>query len=251
MNIDLSDKIVLITGGSRGIGAACVRLFAEAGASAAFTFFNSKKSADILVNELDSQSVKAYKTDISSEIEIRNCAAKVVKDFGSIHILVNNAGIWKPGTVDEMKLADWDETIKINLNSTFLFTKYVVPEMKKNNYGKVVNVSSTAGQRGEAGYSHYASSKGAIISFTKSLAAELGNHNINVNCVAPGWVLTDMTNDVLSEPAFLEDVRKSIPLHRIAEPQDIAAPILFLAADLARHITGEVLNVNGGSVLCG
>lgn len=251
MNIDLSDKIVLITGGSGGIGAACVRLFAEAGASVAFTFFNNKKSADVLVNELRPASVKAYKANIGSVSEIKNCVAEVIKDFGSIHVLVNNAGIWKPGIVDEMKLADWDETIRINLNSVFLFTKYVVPVMKKNNYGKIINVSSTAGQRGEAGYSHYASSKGAIISFTKSLAAELGMFNINVNCVAPGWVYTDMTKDVLSEPAYLEEARKLIPLKRIAEPLEIAAPILFLAADLARHITGEVLNVNGGSVLCG
>ena len=123
--------------------------------------------------------------------------------------------------------------------------------MKKNNFGRIINISSTAGQRGEAFHSHYAASKGGIISFTKSLAAELGKFNITVNCVAPGWVFTDMTSDSLNDESVFEKVKSDIPLNKIAAPTEIAGPVLFLASDLASHVTGEILNVNGGSVLCG
>jgi len=126
-----------------------------------------------------------------------------------------------------------------------------LPIMKKNNFGRIINISSTAGQRGEANYSHYAASKGGMISFTKSVAAEFGKYNINTNSVAPGWVMTDMTDDVFSDKEYMEKVRKEIPVQRIATAEDIAGPVLFLASEMARHINGEILNVNGGSVLCG
>lgn len=250
--IDLKGKSVLITGGSRGIGAACVRLFLKADADVAFTYSANKHSAEKLLQELKGSSkIIIKKADASSETEVQKAVEEIIDELGKIDILVNNAGVWKQGAVDTMALSEWEETIKINLTGTFLFSKAVIPFMKKNNYGRIINITSTAGQRGEAFYSHYASSKGGVISFTKSLAAELGKFNITVNSVAPGWVITDMTKNVFADKNYFEQEKKNIPLQRIAEPEDIAGPVLFLASAMANHITGEILNVNGGSVLCG
>lgn len=250
--IDLTDKVTLITGGSRGIGAACIELFADADSRVAFTYRKNEASASELIASLSpKRQIKAYAVDIESEQDIKSTVEKIITDFGKVDILVNNAGVWKYGKVDEMSLAQWEETIRINLTGAFLFVREVVPSMKKNKFGRIINISSTAGQRGEAFYSHYASSKGGMISFTKSLAAELAGSNINVNCVAPGWVETDMTSEVLSDKDYKTKVENEILVGRIALPKDIAGPVLFLASELARHINGEILNVNGGSVLCG
>jgi len=250
--INLKNKIVLITGGSRGIGEACVRLFSEAGANVGFTFKTGKKSADRVIKKLNSNSkVKAFKTDLMNEAEIKDTVSSFEDQLGKIDILVNNAGIWKEAEVSKMTIDEWEETLKINLTAAFLFTKYAVPGMKKNKSGKIINIASTAGQRGEAFHSHYAASKGGMISFTKSLAAELGEYNINVNCVAPGWVITDMTKESLNDKLIFEKVCNDIPLKKIAMPEEVAGPVLFLASELASHITGEILNVNGGSVFCG
>ncbi len=250
--INLKSKTVLITGGSRGIGKACVKLFAQAGAGIAFTYNTGKETADKLTEEMSRTSIiNSYFVNLNDSDEIQHTVLKIIGDFGKIDILVNNAGIWKFGESDKMSLEEWEETLKINLTGTFLFTKFVVPFMKANKFGRIINITSTAGQRGEAYYSHYAASKGGVISFTKSLAAELGEYNITVNSVAPGWVLTDMTEDVFADADYKEKVINEIPVKRIAEPEDIAGPVVFLASDLARHINGEILNVNGGSVLCG
>lgn len=249
---NLKSKIILITGGSRGIGAACVKYFCMAGASVAFTYNTNAAAAARIEKRFSKISkCKAYKVDINNENEIKSVVQSVVKDFGKIDVLVNNAGIWKEGKISKIKLSAWEETIKTNLTSAFLFTQHVIRFMKIKRYGKIINISSTAGQRGEAHYSHYASSKGGMISFTKSLASELGPFNINVNSIAPGWVLTDMSKSVLSNKKSLEEELKKIPLGRIATADDIAGPVLFLASDMSRHINGEVLNVNGGSVLVG
>lgn len=250
--IDLSKRTVLITGGSRGIGAACVRLFANSKADVAFTYSSNQIAANKLVDEISPiNKIKSYRVNLNSEQEIENSVKEIFSDFGRIDILVNNAGIWKFGKADQLTLKEWEETIRINLTGTFIFSKAVIPWMKENKFGRIINISSTAGQRGEPFYSHYASSKGGVIALTKSLAAELGEHNINVNCVAPGWVITDMSAGVFSDAEYKEKVRNDIPVKRIATAEDIAGPVLFLASDLARHITGEILNVNGGSVLCG
>lgn len=249
---NLKSKIILITGGSRGIGAACVKYFCMAGASVAFTYNTNAAAAARIEKRFSKISkCKAYKVDINNENEIKSVVQSVVKDFGKIDVLVNNAGIWKEGKISKIKLSAWEETIKTNLTSAFLFTQHVIRFMKIKRYGKIINISSTAGQRGEAHYSHYAASKGGMISFTKSLASELGPYNINVNSIAPGWVLTDMSKSVLSNKKSLEEELKKIPLGRIATADDIAGPVLFLASDMSRHINGEVLNVNGGSVLVG
>lgn len=250
--INLKSKTVLITGGSRGIGAACVKLFSDAGADVAFTFQSNKSAADKLTGECGKNSkVKAYNCDLNNPEDIKNTVDLIISDFGRVDILVNNAGIWKYGPADKMPLDDWNETIRINLTGTFLFTQLVLPGMKKNKFGRIINITSTAGQRGEANYSHYAASKGGVISFTKSIATEFGKYNITSNSVAPGWVDTDMTVGVLSDGKYRQGVEEDIPVGRIATAEDIAGPVLFLASELGRHVNGEILNVNGGAILCG
>lgn len=250
--INLNNKIVLITGGSRGIGAACVELFAKAGANVAFTFKSNKKAADELIAKINMpHKIVSYRMNIESESDIIQVIALVESDFGRIDFLVNNAGIWKFGEADKMNLAEWDETIRTNLTGYFLVTKAVIPIMKKNKFGRIIHIASTAGQRGEAFHSHYAASKGAVIAYSKSLAVELAKYNITSNCVAPGWVETDMSESVFSDTEYKESVIKDIPVGRIAGPEDIAGPVLFLASDLAKHINGAVISVNGGSILCG
>jgi 3-oxoacyl-[acyl-carrier protein] reductase len=250
--ITLKNKNVLITGGSRGIGKACVELFLKSGANVAFTFQRAKYEAQRVSSVYSGPSkLKYYQVELSDTDDIEKVTKNILNDFTHIDVLVNNAGIWKEAAIDKMTLEEWNEMININLTSTYLITKLVVPGMKKNNFGRIINIASTAGQRGEAFHSHYAASKGGMISLTKSLASELGKHNIRVNCVAPGWVITDMTIDSLADSETNKKVISDIPLNKIANPEEIAGPVLFLASNLASHITGEILNVNGGSVLCG
>jgi 3-oxoacyl-[acyl-carrier protein] reductase len=174
-----------------------------------------------------------------------------VRRFGSLDVLVANAGIWKEAAIETMTDSQWRETIRFNLDSIYACSREAARVMLKQKRGTIILVSSTAGQRGEPFYSHYAATKGAIIAMTKSLAAELGPRGIRVNCVAPGWVATDMTAHTLSDPRERRKIRQVNPLGRVASPDEIAGPILFLASDLATYINGEILNVNGGSVLCG
>ena len=250
--ISVKNYNVLVTGGSRGIGKACVELFLKAGANVAFTFNSAKEEADKIVSEYKKLSkVKNYRVNLADLSEIENQVGSIFNDFGNIDVLVNNAGIWKEAAIDKMTIEEWNEMISVNLTSTYYITKLLVPKMKEKHFGRIINISSTAGQRGEAFHSHYAASKGGMISLTKSLAAELGEYNITVNCIAPGWVITDMTTGSLAETKIYNEVLGDIPLKKIAQPEEIAGPVLFLASNLASHITGEILNVNGGSVLCG
>ncbi len=255
--LNLENKVVVITGGSRGIGRACVKFFAQAGCDIAFTYNKSKYEADRLIEELHNtnRKIKAYQcsldNDKEAEKQIINIVKDVIKEFGKIDILVNNAGIWEYGEADKMSLENWNRTMTVNVTGTMLFTREVIPFMKNQGGGKIIIITSTAGQRGEAFHSHYAASKGALISYVKSLSTELAPFKILVNSVAPGWVDTEMCDPVFNDPDYKEQVRQSIPLKKIATPEDIAGPVLFLASDLANHITGEILNVNGGSVLCG
>src|SRR3989339_658632 len=234
--ISLQNKTVFITGGSRGIGAACVKLFHQAGATVAFSYKENERAAETMINSFSTNLPLSVKMDLSSEKDIIEKVNLFLDRFGRIDILVNNAGIWKYGEADKMTLADWNETIQINLTSTFLVTREIIPSMKQNRFGRIINIASTAGQRGEPFYSHYAASKGGMISYTKSLAAELGEFNITTNCVAPGWVNTDMVSGVFIDEDYKKVVENIIPVQRIAEPEDIAGPVLFLASDLARHI---------------
>jgi 3-oxoacyl-[acyl-carrier protein] reductase len=250
--INLSTKSVLITGGSRGIGAACVKLFAEAGAAVHFTYKSNVEAANKLARQLGKKKkIYFYKMNFNNEVNLESRIVELVNKIKKIDIHVNNVGIWEYGEADKISLREWNRTIQTNLTGMFLMTKAVIPLMKKNKFGRIINISSTAGQRGEAFHSHYAASKGAVISYTKSLAVELGKFNITVNSVAPGWVDTEMCKEVFSDKKYKEKVRLEIPIQRIASAEEIAGPVLFLSSELARHVNGEILNVNGGAVLCG
>ncbi|MDP2207251.1 MAG: 3-oxoacyl-ACP reductase family protein [Bacteroidota bacterium] len=251
--INLKNQVALITGGSRGIGAAAALMFAKAGANVAITYLHDKKSADSVVAKIKKSGRKAIavKGNVAVFNEAQAMVDIVEKKFGRVDILLNNAGVWTEGSVEYLEEETWDETINVNLKGTFNMCKAVVPVMKNNGYGRIINIASTAGQRGEAHHSHYAASKGGVIAFTKSLGAELIRSGIWVNCVAPGWVITDMTAPVFKDKNYREVLRFTIPRGKIATPDEIAGPILFLASNLADNIVGEILNVNGGSVLCG
>jgi 3-oxoacyl-[acyl-carrier protein] reductase len=205
------------------------------------------------VREAQEKGVKALavQADVRLLAEAERLVRLTVEEFGRLDILVCNAGVWEGAPVEEISEELWDSVLEINLKGTWTICRAAVPLMKRQGSGRIVIVSSTAGQRGEANVSNYAASKGGQISFTKSLATELAGHGITVNSVAPGWVDTEMNKGVFADASFREAVEKTIPLGRVASADDVARPIVFLCTDWARHITGEVLNVNGGSVLCG
>ncbi len=252
--INLSNKVAIVTGASRGIGAATAVLFAKAGIRAVvINYIRDRVAAQQVAAECESFGAEAFpiRADVSRVAAVDRMIEKTVGRFGRLDILVANAGIWKEAPIEKMTETEWDETIDINLKSIYACCHSAARVMIPKRRGTIILVSSTAGQRGEPFHSHYAASKGAIISMTKSLAAELGSRGITVNCVAPGWVATDMTIDALNDPKERRKIRELIPLGRVATPEEIAGPILFLASDLASHVNGEVLNVNGGSVLCG
>jgi 3-oxoacyl-[acyl-carrier protein] reductase len=255
MNLSLSGKVALITGGSRGIGAATVRMFVEAGA---FVFFNYQKAgveAERMVEELGTQRCSSLQCDLSGTTTAKDLVHAAVERFGRLDILVANHGVWpaEDRAIDQMNDDQWRSTISINLDSVFALIKYFVAHIKsqEKSAAHIVLVSSTAGQRGEAFHCDYAASKGALISMVKGLSTELAPHGIYVNCVAPGWVYTDMSAATLDRPSGRKEVFDTIPLGRAGTPEEIAAPILFLCTPHAGFITGEVLNVNGGSVLAG
>ncbi|MFC2160808.1 SDR family NAD(P)-dependent oxidoreductase [Acidobacteriota bacterium] len=251
--IDLQGKKALVTGGSRGIGQATAVLLAQAGCDVAVNYLHREDLALRVQDRVHKigRECLIYKMNLGQKEDILKTVENIIDRWGKIDILVNNAGIWTHGEIGNMDDEVWEETIKINLNGVYYTCKAVVPHMKSQKRGWIVNVSSTAGVRGEAYHSHYAASKGALIAFTKSLAVELASSGIRVNCVSPGWVDTDMCTESFSDPEFRNKIEQIIPLNRIPDPVDIAGPILFLISELACHITGENLNVNGGAVLCG
>lgn len=248
--ISLSGKKALVTGGSRGIGRAAAVLLARAGADVGITYHSRQDAALAVVQEIGGLGRKAYAGggDLADPATASRLVDECYSALGGLDIFVGNAGIWLPEEVplEKMKPAQWQQTFGANLESIFTSTSAALRRMTS---GSVVLVSSTAGQRGEAFHSDYAASKGAIISLVKSLCIECAPR-INVNCVAPGWVLTEMSATAYGDGGE-QRIAASIPLKRIATAEDIAGPILFLCSDLARHLTGEVVNVNGGSVLCG
>jgi 3-oxoacyl-[acyl-carrier protein] reductase len=249
----LKGKVALITGASRGIGAATAIRFAEQGTHVALNYFRHEAAASDVSARAREHGVRcvAIQADVSQFNDVRAMFDRTLDEFGRVDIVVANAGIWTGDAVDELDETKWQQTIDINLKGVYACCHFASKVMKPQRSGCIVTVSSTAGQRGEAFHSHYAASKGGIISLTKSVASELGPLGINVNCVAPGWVDTEMSAEPLRKHRELEKIVGSIPLRRVATADDVAGAILFLASDLARHITGEVINVNGGSVLCG
>lgn len=249
--INLANNVTLITGASRGIGAAVAELFARAGSHVVVNYRTNKKAALEVCAQAERHGVRALacKADVGNLRDARRLVGAALREFGTIHTLVNNAGIWTYGAIGTMSEKVWDETIRANLKSLYNLCNLVAPIMVKKQSGTIITIGSTAGQRGEAHHSHYAASKGAVFAFTKSLAAELGPANIRVNVVSPGWVDTDMSADVLRKPELLKSILETIPLRRVASAEDVAGAVLFLASPLSRHITGASINVNGGGVL--
>jgi 3-oxoacyl-[acyl-carrier protein] reductase len=300
--LSLSGKVALISGGSRGIGAATVRMFAAAGAKVVFSYQKARSQAEALARECGAGSCHAVACNLDSPDAARALIAETVKHFGRLDILVANHGVWPPEDVAIERMTDehWRTTMSINLDAVFGLVKYGVAQMKSQPRagitaghdmsgndmsgndmpgndmsahaisgpvvsgpaaghvasghiasGHIVLISSTSGQRGEAFHCDYSATKGALISMTKSLSAELAADGIYVNCVAPGWVDTDMSKPALEDPEVGAKIRSTIPLGRAGRPEEIAAPVLFLCTELAGFITGEVFNVNGGAVLAG
>ncbi|HWR35156.1 MAG TPA: 3-oxoacyl-ACP reductase family protein [Clostridia bacterium] len=247
----LSDRVAIVTGASRGIGRAVALRLAESGARVVVNYLQHDDAAEEVLSGLRELGALAFavKGDVSDVKVAQSLVDQTVAEFGRVDVLVANAGIWEGAPVEQMKEALWDRVLDANLKGTWTCCRAVVPAMKRVGGGSIVIVSSTAGQRGEAGFSNYAASKGGQISFAKSLATELAPI-IRVNCVAPGWVDTDLNTEVFKNGSRA-DIARAIPLRRIATADDVANPIVFLASDWARHISGEVLNVNGAAVLCG
>ncbi|MBV8207571.1 MAG: SDR family oxidoreductase [Acidobacteria bacterium] len=254
IELSLVGKAALITGGSRGIGAAAVRMFAAAGARVVFSYQRAREQAVRLEEQCGGGRCVAVQADLDSAGAAQALVSAAVERLGRLDILVANHGIWPScdRAIDRMPEEQWRQTIAINLESVFGLVKHSVVEMKKHGAGgSIVLISSTAGQRGEAFHTDYAATKGAIISMVKGLSTELAPEGIRVNCVAPGWVATDMSAPVMADGEYKKRVFAAIPLGRIGTPEEIAAPILFLCTPHAGFITGEVFNVNGGAVLVG
>ena len=258
LGIDLTGRRVLVTGGSRGIGAACCRLFARAGAAVLVHYTASDAAAGRLVEELRQISERRhclFRADVRDPRQVERMLSFAGAEWGGLDHLVANAGIWQPTPIGELDLERTREIFDTNLTGVFATVARAVPLLSAasasvggDGEASIVTIASTAAQRGEAGYSAYAASKGALVAATKSWAVELAPR-VRVNAVAPGWVETDMTRDVLDRETGR--ITGEIPRGRVAAPEEVAGPVLFLASSLARHVTGEVLNVNGGSVLVG
>lgn len=250
--IVLTGLKVLVTGGSRGIGAACARLFAQAGADVLIHYRQRSVDAEALletVQSLDSGDHRVFAADLAEAQEVDRLFEFLRSEWSGLDALVNNAGIWERNALADLDRRSLSRTLAINVSAPILCMASALPLLSESKRAAVVNISSTAGQRGEAYYSPYAASKGAMIAVTKSWAAELAP-GIRVNAVAPGWVDTELCEEPFRHGGR-DKITAGIPLGRVATPEDIAGSVLFLASPLARHITGEVINVNGGSVLCG
>ena len=245
-------KTAVVTGASRGVGRATAFRLAEGGANVVVNFLSNDVEAMETVRVCQNRGVEAIavQADVSDMVEAQKLAKQALDRFGRIDLLVCNAGVWEGAPIEEMSEDVWNKVINTNLKSAWATTKACVPAMKKQPNGSIVMVSSTSGQRGEANYSNYSASKGGMIAFTKALASELCPR-IRVNAVAPGWIETAMVRPAFEDDAYYQSVIDTIPLRRIAATDDVALSISFLLSDWARHITGEILNINGGSVLCG
>jgi 3-oxoacyl-[acyl-carrier protein] reductase len=250
--IDLRGKRAVVTGGSRGIGGATSRMLAQCGADVVVHYRSRLAEAERMVQRLDALGVRAMAlaAELSDRADVDRCFERIGEAWGGIDIFVGNAGIWPVEEAPVVSMSDerWSRTMRENVDGMFYSTRAALRLMGEG--GRVVLVSSTAGQRGEAMHADYGASKGAMISFVKSLAVEVAPMGITVNSVAPGWVDTEMCNEPFAGGGR-ERIARTIPVGRIATADDIAAPIVFLCAPQARHVTGEILNVNGGSVLCG
>jgi 3-oxoacyl-[acyl-carrier protein] reductase len=258
ISLSLSGKVALISGGSRGIGAATVRMFTAAGAKVVFSYRSARSQAEALAQECGPDVCHPVACNLDRPEAAHSLVAEAVKHFGRVDILIANHGVWPAADVSIERMSDeqWRSTVSINLDAVFGLVKHSVAQMKAQPRGRgpgghIVLISSTSGQRGEAFHCDYSATKGALISMTKGLSTELAPAGIYVNSVAPGWVDTDMSAETIADPKSGEQIRSTIPMGRVARPEEIAGPILFLCTEHASFITGEVFNVNGGAVLTG
>jgi 3-oxoacyl-[acyl-carrier protein] reductase len=253
--ISLAGKAAVVTGGSRGIGAATVKMLAQAGADVVFNYHRSRDAAAQVEQEARKHGtrIESFKADLGKTADATKLIEFARERLGRLDILVANAGIWnhEDAPIEKMTEREWDEMIRVNLKSVYGVIHSAVPHMIAQGGGRIVTVSSVAGQRGTAFHTHYSATKGAIISFSKGLAAELARHNILVNCVAPGFVDTDIWKTAAKNKPQLKKWLAAYPLKRVATPEEVAGPILFAVSDLATFVTGEVININGGSFPCG
>jgi 3-oxoacyl-[acyl-carrier protein] reductase len=242
----LKNKNVIITGATRGIGKGIAQTFAKNGANVAFTYNSSVEAANALEKELQELGVKAkgYQSNAADFKAAQDFVADVLKEFGSVDVLINNAGITKDNLLMRMSEEDFDKVLEINLKSVFNLTKAVIRPMMKQRKGSIINMSSVVGVKGNAGQANYAASKAGILGFTKSVALELGSRNIRCNAIAPGFIETEMTAKL--DENTVNEWRKAIPLKRGGKPEDIANACVFFASDMSDYITGQTLNVDGG-----
>ena len=245
----LEGKVAIITGGTRGIGKGIALKFAQEGADVIFTYVSSEETANAVEKEIAAFGVRAkgYKSNAASMADAVALIDKVVEEFGQIDILVNNAGITKDGLLMRMSEENFDDVIKINLNSVFNMTKATLKTFLKQRSGSIINMSSIVGVRGNAGQANYSASKAGVIGFTKSIAAELGSRNIRCNAIAPGFIATEMTEKL--DPEVVKGWSESIPLKRAGTPEDVANATVFLASDMSTYISGQVLSVCGGMLM--
>ena len=252
LSIDLSGRVALVTGGSRGVGRAAALLLADAGADVMITYRSRQEDAEAVVAELRQRGVRAEAAagELSDPDEVERIFGRLDEAFGRLDFFIGNAGIWLPDDTPIWAMSDeqWRRTLGINLDGIFYTTRAAARRIA--DHGRIVLVGSTAGQRGEAGHADYAASKGAMISLVKGVAGELAPRDVTVNCVAPGWIDTEMAAGPYADGGR-DAIEAGIPLGRVASAEDVAGPIVFLCSPLARHITGEIMNVNGGAVLCG
>jgi 3-oxoacyl-[acyl-carrier protein] reductase len=241
----MTTRTALITGASRGIGRACAIALSEAGARVALAARSSDQLEE-LAAQLRSQGREVFAAvmDLANVDSVKEAFARITKDFGSVSILVNNAGITKDGLALRMKKEDWDSVISVNLTGTFLAIQQVLQNMMRDRWGRIINISSIVGEMGNPGQANYVASKAGLIGLTKALAQEMGSRNITVNAVAPGFIETDMITKLSQE--LKDNMLGHVPLKRIGRPEDVAAAVRFLASDEAGYITGHVLDVNGG-----
>jgi 3-oxoacyl-[acyl-carrier protein] reductase len=250
--LTLAGRTALVTGGSRGIGRAVCALFARLGARVAVAYARDEKAAREVVAEVEGagSTAIALRADLAKDEEAERLVAAAEKALGPLDVLVANHGIWRRAPIDTMTPAEWDEMVRTNLSSVRALCSEAARRMVARGSGAIVLVASTAGQRGEPFHSHYAATKGGVIALTRSLGSELGPRGVRVNCVAPGWVMTDMSRAAI-EGADGAAIRRAIPLGRPGTPEEIAGPVAFLASDLAGYLHGQVLQVNGGAVMVG
>jgi 3-oxoacyl-[acyl-carrier protein] reductase len=249
--IDLLGRVALVTGGSRGIGWACAETLTRAGAQVAFTWHRDRNAALEAVRSLREQggTCEAVRLELGDAGSAREAVSFIRERLGRIDILVNNAGEWNrvDSPLVTLPEPDLDRMLRVNLQGLIQVTREAVVDMIEDGWGRIISIGSSAGVRGEAGHSHYAAAKGALLAWSRSLAAELGHHGITANVVSPGWVYTDMTKEVLV-PDMVQSLESSIPTRRLTRPDDVAGTVLFLASLLAAQITGVNIDVNGGAV---